>query len=403
MMVITRKLLKLSESACCRRAIRKVDSPKTSAKSYEQVPAAAEEFINSDSDELLVRYHLGELSPEEREAVEDLFFADDAFHEQVLAAEEELIDSYVHGELSTEQNKHFEDWFLQADDRRQKLEFAKALARYDPAHVEPVKEVTDPYSEKALVRYHLGELSPEERDAVEDRYFADDAFHERVLAVEEELIDSYVRDELSAEQRKHFESWFLPVDDRRERLEFAKTLAGAFHNELETALTVRSQRSRWSGFWSALLGRKSKVEVHKSGALSPVPAPASNMGTIGLALTGVACVVLGAVFLTHRSRTHVGLPAPSENSARYQTGRSPARSGESLDLFRKAPGQSAAPSSASATSPITTPVTLPRTYAAQPAGFVVCGPVPASGTSGTPGTSLSLGCMAWWSCVRSSP
>jgi hypothetical protein len=86
--------------------------------------------VNFDSDELLVRYHLGELSPRERDAVEDRYFADNAYHERVLAAEEELIDSYVRGELSNKQRKHFESWFLQTDDRLKKLEFAKALAGY---------------------------------------------------------------------------------------------------------------------------------------------------------------------------------------------------------------------------------------------------------------------------------
>jgi hypothetical protein len=86
-----------------------------------------------DSDELLARYHLGELSPGERDAVEDRYFADVAFHERVMAAEEELIDSYVRGELSTEQRKHFESWFLKSDDRREKLKFAKTLSRYRPA------------------------------------------------------------------------------------------------------------------------------------------------------------------------------------------------------------------------------------------------------------------------------
>ena len=81
-----------------------------------------------ESDELLVRYHLGELSPEERDAVEARYFADDAFHEQVLAAEEELIDSYLRGELSTNQRAHFEGWFLRIGDRLEKLEFARALA-----------------------------------------------------------------------------------------------------------------------------------------------------------------------------------------------------------------------------------------------------------------------------------
>src|SRR6516225_12149632 len=76
-----------------------------------------------------------------------------------------------------------------------------------------------------LIRYHLGELSPAERDKVEARYFADDAFHDQVLAAEEELIDSYVQGELSAEQKEHFEHRFLQVDDRREKVEVARALA----------------------------------------------------------------------------------------------------------------------------------------------------------------------------------
>jgi hypothetical protein len=86
-----------------------------------------------ESDELLIRYHLGELSPDERDAVEARYFADDLFHEQVLAVEEELIDSYLRGELSTGQRTHFEGWFLQIGERREKLEFARALAGYKRA------------------------------------------------------------------------------------------------------------------------------------------------------------------------------------------------------------------------------------------------------------------------------
>src|SRR5258708_22304820 len=76
----------------------------------------------------------------------------------------------------------------------------------------------------ALIKYLLGELPDQERDRVEDKYFADDAFHERLLILEEELTDSYVRGELSPEQRKHFEQWFLRSPERLERLEFSRAV-----------------------------------------------------------------------------------------------------------------------------------------------------------------------------------
>jgi anti-sigma factor RsiW len=137
-------------------------------------------------DSLLVRYHLGELSPGERDAVEDRYFADDAFHEQVLAAEEELIDSYVRGELSAEQSKHFESWFLQADDRRERLEFAKALAGYTSAQAmhqavdqtvrQAIQQTQSSRAQQAIayrqVLQRLPELSDKDKALVFSRCFA---------------------------------------------------------------------------------------------------------------------------------------------------------------------------------------------------------------------------------------
>jgi hypothetical protein len=79
-------------------------------------------------------------------------------------------------------------------------------------------------SDKPLIRYLLGELSSREQDEFEDRYFADSALHEQLLAVEDELIDAYVRGDLSAQRLDHFEYWFLRSAERREKLKFAKAL-----------------------------------------------------------------------------------------------------------------------------------------------------------------------------------
>ena len=80
-------------------------------------------------------------------------------------------------------------------------------------------------SDKQLVRYLLGDLSAEERDLFEDRYFQDDSLHELLLAIEDELIDAYVLGELSDEQRQSFEHFFLRSPKRYEKVKLARALA----------------------------------------------------------------------------------------------------------------------------------------------------------------------------------
>jgi tetratricopeptide (TPR) repeat protein len=46
-----------------------------------------------------------------------------------------------------------------------------------------------------------------------------------LLVVEDELIDSYVGDELTAGRRERFEEWFLRLAERREKVEYARSLA----------------------------------------------------------------------------------------------------------------------------------------------------------------------------------
>jgi tetratricopeptide (TPR) repeat protein len=80
-------------------------------------------------------------------------------------------------------------------------------------------------SDEELIRYLLGDLEDSRRDDLEDRFFADDALHDQLLAVEDELVDFYVRDELPPQQRKRFEDWFLRSADRREKVKFARNLS----------------------------------------------------------------------------------------------------------------------------------------------------------------------------------
>jgi hypothetical protein len=84
------------------------------------------------SDEDVLRgYLLGRLAPETREAVETRLFSDDrAFWEHLCLVEEELIDEYARGGLDGEESARFERDFLRTDERRAKLELARALQAY---------------------------------------------------------------------------------------------------------------------------------------------------------------------------------------------------------------------------------------------------------------------------------
>jgi anti-sigma factor RsiW len=85
--------------------------------------------MGSDRTEaLLIKYLLGDLTEEEQAAVEDRAFADAEYLGELRAAESDLIDSYVRGELPRSDRQRFESRFLTSPARRNKVEFARALA-----------------------------------------------------------------------------------------------------------------------------------------------------------------------------------------------------------------------------------------------------------------------------------
>jgi anti-sigma factor RsiW len=84
----------------------------------------------TQTDERLIRkYLLGELPERQETAVEARFFADDAFFEQLVAAEKELIGRYLRGDLSAEHRKRFQSRYLTVDYRRKLVESAMESLR----------------------------------------------------------------------------------------------------------------------------------------------------------------------------------------------------------------------------------------------------------------------------------
>src|SRR5215212_1304020 len=94
--------------------------------------------------------------------------------------------------------------------------------------------------EAFIARYLLGELPEEEQARIEDRAFADRDYFAIITAVENDLIDGYVRQELSETERRQFENRFLASAERRKRVEFARTFASI---PLEAAVVEPARRS----------------------------------------------------------------------------------------------------------------------------------------------------------------
>lgn len=83
--------------------------------------------------------------------------------------------------------------------------------------------------DKLLIRYLLGDHVPEEEVArIEERYFTDDRCFDRLMELEDELIDTYVRGGLAARERKLFQERFLSSARRRKKWEDQQAIADFF-------------------------------------------------------------------------------------------------------------------------------------------------------------------------------
>lgn len=109
--------------------------------------------------------------------------------------------------------------------------------------------------EARLTRYLLGEMPDDERERLEEAYFADDGAFEQILIAEEELIDAYARGELSAQERKRFEELFLASPRGRARVQFARALTDAVSSARAAEMMPKTTRSPPSTLFDILRER----------------------------------------------------------------------------------------------------------------------------------------------------
>src|SRR5207244_1824571 len=78
---------------------------------------------------LIKQYLLGDMPHEDRLRFEDRYFADADLFEEFLNTENEIVDSFARGKLSESEERQFEQNYCVSRERREKLEFARALAQ----------------------------------------------------------------------------------------------------------------------------------------------------------------------------------------------------------------------------------------------------------------------------------
>jgi hypothetical protein len=81
----------------------------------------------ADTDDLLIRFLLNDVSEEERVRIENQFLADNDFFEGLLAAESALLDQYARGKLSGHKLRQAQTLFESSSSQKRDVEFTKEL------------------------------------------------------------------------------------------------------------------------------------------------------------------------------------------------------------------------------------------------------------------------------------
>jgi predicted RNA-binding protein YlqC (UPF0109 family) len=147
-------------------------------------------------------------------------------------------------------------------------------------------------TQESKVRYFLGTLSDEEKARLEESYFVDDAEFEEFEIEEEELIDRYVRGELSKEESDQLEKTFARSPRLIQRVQIARVLANRLAPEKVVPAEKPQPRPARISWWQSLFGFSTG---------SRAPAMALGFSVLLLVLGGATLI---AAYLSLREQSN---------------------------------------------------------------------------------------------------
>src|SRR5262245_8347146 len=119
------------------------------------------------------------------------------------------------------------------------------------------------FDDNLIIDYLLARLPEQEHERLDEMSVANDDFADRLLAVETDLVDAYVRGELSGDVLRQFESSYLASPIRRERVAIARAFGSTAQKQVKQATSLNKKLAsddsskrvfvrRWSGLrWAA--------------------------------------------------------------------------------------------------------------------------------------------------------
>ena len=142
-----------------------------------------------------------------------------------------------------------------------------------------------PATDARMMRYLLGELGPDEQAELDARAFVEDAWEDERDTAADELIEAYLMDALSADERQRFEAHFLAAAAHRERFQLLRDLRTVLARPAASPLATASASRRsfvWAAAAAALLAALTALVFY---ARSPEPDARIAVATPAPALT----------------------------------------------------------------------------------------------------------------------
>src|SRR6185369_7027490 len=101
-------------------------------------------------------------------------------------------------------------------------------------------------TDAVLREFLLGKVSDEERARIEGQFVTDPQARERVLAVEQDLIEDYLEGTLGADDSEQFVSRYAQTPEQRRKLRITKSIKDWAMTEVKTGETAPAAISGWS-------------------------------------------------------------------------------------------------------------------------------------------------------------
>lgn len=139
-------------------------------------------------------------------------------------------------------------------------------------------------SDALLREFLLGGLDDDQRDRIEGQFLTDAQTRERILAAEQDLIEDYLEDSLTTEEREKFISLYARTSEQRRKLRITKTIKNWATTETALPHASSPKVSNWDRLRNWLRLRPAIVPI---------------------AVAIMIAIVIAAVWLNRRERNRL--------------------------------------------------------------------------------------------------